>query len=189
MTTPPIAPLSPPETVYKTPFVELEETLVRFPNGTVGRYARLNPGTHGGVAIPLLVENGVEYLGLVRQYRHSISDHTLEFPRGGTEDESEEEAIRELVEETGLEVTLGRGAKLGKLYADTGILASTITVWLVPVDSRGDTSFLEDETLASHFWVTHKEFATLIRDGDLVCGISLAAYSMLQAFKRGSKAL
>ena len=182
-----ITPIGFPETVYKTPFVELEETPVRFPNGRTGRYARLNPDTYGGVAVPRIIDDGIEFFGLVRQYRHSIAQFTLEFPRGGTKDESEDEAIRELVEETGLAVNVGRGVRLGKLYADTGILASTVTVWLVPIDTRGDEVFIEEETAASHCWVTEEELRELIRSGELTCGITLAAYSLLQVFNSSSE--
>lgn len=154
LTTPPIVPTGPAKVAYRTPFVEVEETPVSFPNGADGSYARINPGTHGGVAIPRSVTRGIARYGLVRQYRHPVAQTTLEFPRGGTDDGSEAETIRELVEETGLSIPLGGGFSRGTLHADTGLLATAIPVWLIPVEDISDSTFIEAETGASHLWVT-----------------------------------
>jgi ADP-ribose pyrophosphatase len=59
-------------------------------------------------------------LVLVRQYRHNLKCHTLEFPAGTLSDgeNAEEAAAREMEEETGF--TLGRAAKmqfLGRYYS------------------------------------------------------------------------
>lgn len=181
MSTLPIAPTGPSKVAYKTPFLEVEETPVSFPDGTQGSYARINPGTHGGVAIPRSVTRGIARYGLVRQYRHPVAHTTLEFPRGGTEDSSEAETLRELVEETGLSIPLGGGFHLGTLHADTGLLATDISVWLIPVEDIGDSAFIEAETGASHLWVTEGELLGRISRGELTCGITLGAFMLLKA--------
>lgn len=181
MSTPPILPIGPAKIEYSTPFVQVDETPVRFPNGVEGSYARINPGTHGGVAIPRSITRGIARYGLVRQYRHPVARTTLEFPRGGTDDGSEAETVRELVEETGLSIPLGGGFRLGTLHADTGLLATDISVWLIPVEDIGNTAFIEAETGASHLWVTEGELFGLISRGELSCGITLGAFMLLKA--------
>lgn len=181
MATPLIVPTGSSKVAYKTPFVEVEETPVRFPDGAEGSYARINPGTHGGVAIPRTITRGIARYGLVRQYRHPVAQTTLEFPRGGTDDASEAETLRELVEETGLSIPLGGGFHLGTLHADTGLLATDISVWLIPVEDIGNSAFVEAETGASHLWVTEGELMGLISRGQLTCGITLGAFMMLKA--------
>jgi ADP-ribose pyrophosphatase len=59
-------------------------------------------------------------LVLVRQYRHNLKCHTLEFPAGALSsgEEAEDAAAREMEEETGF--TLGHGAEmqfLGRYYS------------------------------------------------------------------------
>lgn len=181
MTAAPIRATGHSTVVYSNSFLELEETPVSFPDGSQGIYARLNRGTHGGVAIPRSVTRGVARYGLVRQYRHAVEQTTLEFPRGGTDDSSEAETVRELVEETGLAVDPGSSIYLGKIHADTGILATEVSVWLVPIRDIGDSAFVEAETGASHFWVTEGELLGLIAQGKIVCGMTLAAFIKLLA--------
>lgn len=181
MTSEPIVPTGAPIAVYRTPFLEVEETPVRFPNGAEGSYARVNPNTHGGVAVPRSITRGIARYGLVRQYRHPLGRTTLEFPRGATDDGSEMETVRELVEETGLSIHPGGGVRLGTLHADSGILATDISVWLIHVEDIGDSAFIEAETGASHLWVTEGELIGLIARGEITCGITLGSFMLLKA--------
>lgn len=79
LTTPPIVPTGPAKVAYRAPFLEIEETPVRFPNGAEGSYARINPGIHGGVAIPRSVTRGIARYGADLPGRAHLRDQPGSF--------------------------------------------------------------------------------------------------------------
>lgn len=160
--------------------MDVQETPVRFPNGAEGSYVRVNAGKFGGVCIPRHVHRGIAYYGLVRQYRFSIDQETLEFPGGFTADGEDVEAVREMVEETGIHEH-GKPIHLGVVHADPGLLASENHIWLVTVFARGDDDHVEAETGAETVWVTGGELDGLIGRGGVTSGLTLAALSLLRA--------
>lgn len=167
-------------TAYSNPYVSVNFDEVMFPNGAQGNYTRITSGTGlGVVAVPHAVFRGLPYLGLVRQYRYPVGAFTLEFPRGGSDDLSLEEAGRELVEETGLEYTSGN--QLGVIHPDTGIMDTRVAVWRT-VHHLTDLASLhvEEETGAKVQWYSHGEVIGLISSGKITCGITLAAMAMLE---------
>lgn len=166
--------------LLRTRFIEVEDVPVRFPNGVEGSYLRVNPDTFGGIAIARHVFRGVPRYALVEQHRFPIDAVTLEFPRGGTQDASAPECLRELQEETALEVH-DLPLNLGRVHADTGLLATEINVWLFTVAGDLNPEHIEVETGARHRWVTDGELAGLIRRGEITCGLTLAAYAKLLA--------
>lgn len=166
--------------VHTTPFITVQETPVVFPNGQSGAYSRVNPGTFGGVVIPRRVVRGIAEFGLVQQHRFAIDRVTYEFPRGGTRDLGAGEALRELIEETGIFAEASAAISLGTIHADTGLLATTIGVWLLSVQQHV-AGHVEAETGARTRWVSRGELAHLVASDALTCGISLAALSKLNA--------
>lgn len=167
-------------TAYSNRFVTVNYDEVMFPNGAQGNYTRISPGTGlGVVAVPHAVFRGLPYLGLVRQYRYPVGAFTLEFPRGGSDDLSLEEAGRELVEETGL--VYSSGTQLGIIHPDTGIMDTRVAVWHT-VHHLSDLSSLhvEEETGARVHWYSHGEVMGMISSGKITCGITLAAIAMLE---------
>ncbi|WP_422758994.1 NUDIX hydrolase [Paenarthrobacter sp. C1] len=123
---------------------------------------------------------GVAHLGLVRQYLYPVGDFALEFPRGGSDDLSLDEAARELVEETGLDYRTG--TLLGTLRPDTGILTTEVAVWkTVHGMEHLRPGHVEDETGAKVEWYSHGELLGMIRGGTVTCGMTLAALTLLGA--------
>ncbi|MCC3292880.1 NUDIX hydrolase [Arthrobacter sp. zg-Y1110] len=165
---------------YENRFVTVHFDDVVFPNGAQGRYTRITTGAGLGViAVPYANFRGIPYLGLVRQYRYPVGEFTLEFPRGGSDDLSLEEAARELVEETGLGFNSGR--LLGTIRPDTGILDTEVAVWCTTHTLDGlDSGHVEDETGATVRWYSHGEVMGLVTNGKITCGMTLAALALIQ---------
>lgn len=93
-----------------------------------------------GVAILPISQN---HVGLVRVYRRAIDEISMEIPRGfggeGTGPRSD--AVRELREETGLETSEDALIDLGLIYANSGLLAGGVALFVAffpdPIDSSG----------------------------------------------------
>lgn len=167
-------------TVLENRFIKVDTDAVRFPNGALGHYSTITSGTGLGViAIPFVNFRGTPHLGLVRQYRYPVGQFTLEFPRGGSDDLSLDEAARELIEETGLDFT--SGTLLGTLRPDTGILTTEVAVWkTVHGIEHLRPGFVEDETGAKIEWYSFGQVTGMVRNGKITCGMTLAALAMLQ---------
>lgn len=165
---------------YSNRFVTLSFDDVIFPNGEEGRYTRITAGTGLGViAVPYASYRGIPYLGLVRQYRYPVSEFTLEFPRGGSDDLSLAEAARELVEETGLEPA---GASLlGMIRPDTGLMDTKVAVWRTAhVLQSLDNNHVEPESGATVHWYSHGQISGLVRRGRITCSMTLAALALIE---------
>jgi 8-oxo-dGTP pyrophosphatase MutT (NUDIX family) len=169
------------ETVLENPFIRVDTDTVRFPNGAIGNYSTITSGTGLGViAIPFVNFRGVPHLGLVRQYRYPTGSFTLEFPRGGSDDLSLDEAARELIEETGLDY--GSATRLGTLRPDTGILTTEVSVWKTMHGKEHlRPGHVEDETGAKVEWHSYGEILGLVKGGKITCGMTLAALTLLTA--------
>ncbi|WP_170931510.1 NUDIX hydrolase [Aeromicrobium sp. PE09-221] len=163
--------------MFWTPYVEVEQVPVAFPDGRKGTYARINRGKHGGVCIPRHVFRGIARYALVRQYRYVIDRITLEFPGGFTTEAGCADAVREMTEETGIN-SHGRPTSLGVLHADTGLLASENDIWLVPVL---DLKHVEAGTGAETVWLTDGELDERVIHGEITSGITLGALAKLRA--------
>lgn len=114
---------------YEDAFVVLLRDRVIAPSGATGNYIRLltKPVSGRGVVIlPLLGDKVV----ILRQYRHATGQLHVELPRGFGEggEDSCSSALRELAEETGL--VPEELVPLGSMHPDSGILASTVDLFL-----------------------------------------------------------
>jgi len=103
--------------VYENAWVSVYDDAVRFPGGSSGTYYYSRWKAPYGVAIvPVLGERVL----LLRNYRYSEKAWSIEIPQGfGSENSTpEEDAARELLEETGLTATsLTPLMRLGVTYA------------------------------------------------------------------------
>jgi ADP-ribose pyrophosphatase len=168
--------------VYEDPWVRLVRDPVRFPDGHVDSYLRVlertGPDGRAGVVVIPADSSGCVF---IRVFRHAVRRWETELPRGFFEglESSQEAALRELREETGL---TGSGAReLGTVSPNTGILGSDVAVILVdPPNTRGARGELR-EAVARVDMVPWAEVVDRIRRGDIRDGISLAALSMLAA--------
>lgn len=168
-------------TVLSNPFLRVDTDEVRFPDGALGSYSTVTVGEGKGVlAIPVMPFRGAPYLGFVRQYRYPVKAATLELPRGGSDDFSVGEAARELVEETGQ--TVARSELLGIIHPDTGILSNEVAVWYIRTPKADQLpSHTEAETGAVLQWYSNGEVTGLLKRGEITCGLTIAALSLLAA--------
>ena len=179
-----IETLSTEKGVFKTPFINVDHSKVRFPNGVEGEYSVISNGEKkGAVIIPMTARRGIGYFGIVRQYRYPVQDFTLEFPRGGAPDLEEGGAQIEIREELGQEAK--RLVRIGTIYPDTGILSTEVGVWLAILDSSVlDNDHLEGITGLRPEWIQEGSLEGMMMNGKITCGMTLAAFMHFK-LKRG----
>lgn len=114
-----------------------------------------------GVAI-LPVKNN--RFGLIKIYRHAVSDFCWEVPRGFVDknENAIQAALRELKEETGLICTYESLKSLGYIYPEPGVISAKIKLFAVSVidnkisEAQGELGHL------SFDWHTQEEIEELI---------------------------
>ncbi|MBC9703636.1 MAG: NUDIX hydrolase [Enterococcus sp.] len=173
-----IKTIKPRPAAFSTPFISVGNDSVEFPNGVTGEYAVVsNTQPCGTLIIPLLARRGVGYLGLVEQYRYPVGEFTLEFPRGGADTLGSEGAAIEIREELG--ESANRLEHLGTIHADTGLLSTPISVWVALMDASNlDNQHQEDITGLEPRWMQEGEFIGKVANGEVKCGLTLAAYTL-----------
>lgn len=164
--------------VYKSRFISVANDSVEFPNGVEGTYNVVSMGeAKGALIIPIAFRRGIPYFGLVNQYRYPIKSESVEFPRGGADKINPEGAEVEVYEE------LGQSSKrldlIGTLHPDTGILSTEVGIWIALMDeSVLDLDHEEKITGLRPTWVSEDFFISMIFNGKINCGMTLAAYTM-----------
>lgn len=149
-------------------------------DGTPFRHRRIRLGSGNGAVIICLVGDRVV---MVRQPRPAVgAGSSLELPRGGTKDDSFDEALRELTEETGVGCADVRYMTLlGRVNPDTGIFANRVAVWLVHADPRMLATGAEWESGATAELMPLRD---VLDDESITCGMTLAALALLSRHLR-----
>lgn len=166
--------------VYQNRFGTLYDDEVRAPDGSHGRYLRWQWLHSGVVIIPF---DGTA-VALSRNFRYPIDREMLEFPRGFCrEAESIQDAAhRELQEEAGL--SAHTALVIGNIFPDSGFIGSSVPVALLRVTSRQQvqqkTESMESIGI-SLVWLNSTELQKHINEGQIQCGVTLAAISVLQS--------
>ncbi|MFF3001779.1 NUDIX hydrolase [Kitasatospora sp. NPDC057940] len=165
--------------VFGNRFGRLYNDEVVAPGGTAGNYLRWQWSQTGVV----VVATGPDGIALVPSYRYPVGAASLEFPRGGCEpgEPPEEAAARELREETGLVASTVES--LGLIHADTGLIENGIHVCRATVLPGGTTTARPEamESVTDPVWVSPDLMAHWLRQGRITCGVTLAAFALLQA--------
>jgi ADP-ribose pyrophosphatase len=157
--------------IYRCPiFWVTEETAIEPGGHEIRRSIVRHPGS--SVVIPVDEKGRVL---LARQYRLPASDFLWEAPAGRIDpgETPLKAAKRELKEETGL--TAKTWTKLLAYYPSPGFVDEKMHVFLARDLKQGKTNFIGDERIESK-WFTAREMSTLIRDGGIVDGKTIAGW-------------
>jgi ADP-ribose pyrophosphatase len=160
--------------VYVDPFLMILRDAVRTPAG-LGTYIRaINAGNAAGVVILPRYRDDIV---LIRHFRHSTRDWHLEIPRGfGTIGSgAADDARRELEEEIGVPAT--RLEPLGVVYPDTGASGTPVELFYAEVEAEPWLGNDKVETIDAIRLVSPAELATLIADGTITDGFTIAAFA------------
>lgn len=159
------------------PWVRLFFDRVRFASGIEGRYNRIvEQGGKAGVAV-LPLRRG--YVGLVEQYRYPVGRTMLEIPRGfGETDEPQNDAARELLEETGL--IAERFEDLGIVHANSGLLSGHVCLYAAHLSTT--SSQPHDAEIDRFEWLALDTLLDRIRRNEITDGFTLAAVLRAQLF-------
>lgn len=121
---------------------------------------------------------------LIRQYRPALDRSTLELPSGLLEagEQPERAAVRELLEETGLDAG-SKVKSLGNLAPDTGRLGNRLWGFFVSGVSPENPAGWQPDPQLECLLVTKVEFQNLILNGQFEHALNLAVVG--QAAARG----
>lgn len=160
--------------VYENGFIRLYDDDVRFPNGSMGRYLRLDAVFPGNAVV--LVPMYDDLIGLVRTFRYPLGKLAWELPRGfshGTD--IRETARNELREELGIDVA--EFEVLGFLTPDSGLQSARVAVVAARVGDkgRGPDNAVEVDLVD---WLKVTELEQMIRDGAIEDSFTIAAYAL-----------
>lgn len=136
---------------------------------------------HNGGAAVLYVEN--EKVLLVKQYRYSYQEETIEIPAGKIEigEPPEKTALRELKEETG--VSVDSLQKIFTFYPTPGYTNEKISIFYAENGAHGETHFDEDESLNSAYY-SLSDVQKMLDDGTIKDGKTIVALQWLLLKKR-----
>lgn len=112
---------------------------------------------------------------LIRNYRSAVGFSSWETPRGGAEqgEDHKECAIRESKEETGFNVYNVESA--GFVAPETGTMASHHEVFFGIADEYEVPSIVDtDDEIEEVSWKTKEDVINMIKNNEIVCGISLS---------------
>ena len=164
--------------LYKSPYNTLVVDLIDGENGYF-TYERIIPtaGERGVVCVPVI--NG-RFL-LLNQYRYSIRQLQICFPRGFGEDgiPSCENAKKEMGEETGAVVS--ECVRLGSLTADSGLIGAECDVYLCIIESFDESR--HEEGIKEMLLLSQDELEEKISSGAINDGFTLGAYMLYKARK------
>jgi 8-oxo-dGTP pyrophosphatase MutT (NUDIX family) len=137
-------------------------------------------GRRPGVVV---IAHDGDHVLLQQQWRAAVGAAVWQFPRGfGESGGAIDDGRRELEEETG--ATSGAGRVLGRILVDPGILSSSVDVVELAVPGLTELAFVSTdpaERIEQYRVVAPDELEQLVRDGELVDGITLAAIAVRRA--------
>ena len=143
---------------------------LQLPNGS--EISRMHLHHPGGVAVLALDDQN--RCAMVRQYRHPISQVTLEIPAG------KHAAHRELREETGF--TAKKMISLGYIYPSPGIIDEVLHLFLAREIEKSSQD-LDDDEFIQVSWLHMDELEEKIASGEIKDIKAICAFSRARLMK------
>lgn len=138
-------------------------------------------------AVSAIVLNEENEILLVRQFRPAVMKETYEIPAGvlDVEGEAIEDClIRELEEETALNVKKTDVSKIVSYKPILGFSASTMNMFLVNINKGDfDTNKIQDQDVLEGKWVSFSTFENMILSGEIIDDKTIMAYFYLKSLK------
>jgi ADP-ribose pyrophosphatase len=136
-------------------------------------------------AVSAIVINEFDEILLVKQFRPSIMKETLEIPAGLLDIEGEgieECLVRELKEETALDIKKEEVEKIVSYKPILGFSASTMYMFKVKVSRNAfNSERIEDVDVTEGAWVPFKKFENMIMHEKIVDDKTIMAYFYLKS--------
>lgn len=163
--------------LYKSKYSMLVVDLIKGKDGYF-TYERIIPTATGKavVCIPVFENRFI----LMDQYRHSIRDRQICFPRGFGEDgiSSEENAKKELFEE--IDATTGKTEYIGSITADSGLIGTECDVYLCYIENM---RLKDEEGICDIICLDKDELEKKICNHEIKDGFTLSAYILYKSVK------
>ncbi|MBF0859053.1 NUDIX hydrolase [Gluconobacter sp. LMG 31484] len=164
---------------YSNPWTAMREDIIVHPNGKQGLYGIVERGEFV-VILPLHADGKVT---LIQQFRYPVGERLWELPMGMWETKENVDPVKlalgELREETGLRA--GEMIHIGSMYQGAGYSNQKGHVFLARNLTRGETALEATEEDITCHDMTLDAFETMIRNGELKCMVSLAAFALIRA--------
>ena len=154
--------------------------------------ASVKQGQPGVICVAVVEQGGEDFYLIARHWRVAVEDWLWEFPRGmGEQGENPQTtAIRELHEETGLWAQPDAVHQLHRLHADAGVLQDDVRVMEIRLDDVSSIPVIDsvnqggDWELEDLHWLRSADITNMIRDGRLIDGPTIAAFSIREIDRR-----
>ena len=154
--------------------------------------ASVKQGQPGVICVAVVKQGGEDFYLIARHWRVAVEDWLWEFPRGmGEQGENPQTtAIRELHEETGLWAQPDAVHQLHRLHADAGVLQDDVRVMEIRLDDVSSIPVVDsvnqggDWELEDLHWLRSADITNMIRDGRLIDGPTIAAFSIREIDRR-----
>lgn len=163
--------------VYRSRWLQLREDRFVRSDGVEGRYGVVDKPDF---AVVIAEQDG--HFHLVEQYRYPIGRRSWEFPMGGWPAGRGGSALdlarAELAEETGC--TADTWTHVARLHGTVGFCSQGYDVFHATGLQAGPPSREESEADMVHRVVPEVELRRMIADGEIIDGVTLAAYLRFQ---------
>jgi ADP-ribose pyrophosphatase len=160
---------------YRNRWITIQEDAVIRPDGRRGTYSFLQKPP--GIFVVAFDGKGVY---LLKQYRYALRRAILEVPAGVMQGKNPlQNAKRELFEETGIRAKSWK--RLGHYFIAPGHEQTRIYAYLASnLDTRSVSMARQegDESILDIIYVPLPKLRQMLRNGDVPCGITLAALSL-----------
>jgi len=136
----------------------------------------LNFISGGSVIIPFFKGKFV----LLKQFRHALRDYQICFPRGFCEvnNTPEQNALKELTEELGVDSSSFKLKYLGDVVADSGLCGNKVSIYLAVLED--EPKVLQTEGITNIITLNEFELKDNITNGKINDGFSLSAFALYQ---------
>jgi len=166
---------------YRNDWMSVREDVVRWPGGHEGIYGVVEKSDFA-----VILPRDGDGWWMVEQYRYTIGRRVWEFPQGswpaGREGDTLALAAAELREETGL--VAASLVQIGRMQEAYGFASQACDIFLATELTAGEPDREATELGMEHRRISDDELERMIRAGDVVDSVTLAALTFARLHRR-----